>query len=157
MNIIDIHHVATSNGPWKLEKIQGPSCNSPLWRFSYEPPRAGSARIPLGRPLRFSNLTRGCAPSSNPARFNPLIRPAIFLFICRRNLGPRVSFPRVFDPGEEYTLTFYLFFFFFFQTHPWPPYSNRSIQPFHRETFKRWNGLILNGCICGDFVASNFW
>lgn len=78
-----------------------------------------SARIPLGRPLRFNNLTRGCAPSSNPARFNPLIRPTIFLFICRENLGPRVSFPRVFDPGEEYTLTFYLLFFS--QTHPWPP------------------------------------
>lgn len=77
----------------------------------------GSARIPLGRPLRFSKLTRGCAPSSNPSRFNPLIRPAIFLFIRRENLGPRV-FPSL-DPGEEYTLTFYLFFFF--QTHPWPP------------------------------------
>lgn len=128
MNIIDIHHVATSNGPWKLEKIQGPSCNSPLWRFR-------------GWVRPESHLADRCGLASwrGGARRHPTPHASTLLS------DPRYSYLYVgktldhayFLPSIRAKNTRWLSTFFFSSNPSLAPYSNRSIQLFHRETFKK--------------------
>lgn len=119
MNIIDIHHVATSNGPWKLEKIQGPSCNSPF---------GDSVTSHLVRARPESHLADRCGLTTwrGGVRRHPTLHASTLLS------DPRYSYlyvGKTLDhafPFPEYSIraknTRWLSTFFFFsQTHPWPP------------------------------------